>query len=74
VGADERVLGDFFGVSAVAEQGEGEAVDFLAVALHDFGERGFVAGEEAADERRIVGGFGFGGGCALGRGLREAGG
>ena len=61
MGPDEGVLGDFLGVAAIPQERQGEAEDFFAVARHDFEERGFIAGVEAADEFGVVSGVGAGG-------------
>lgn len=54
VRADKRILSDLFGVGAVAQQAEGGGENFYPMALHDFNERGLVAGVETLDEGRVV--------------------
>ena len=47
-------MSDLFGVGAVAQQAEGGGENFYPMALHDFNERGLVAGVETLDEGRVV--------------------
>lgn len=54
VRANKRILSDFFGVGAVAQQTKGGGENFHPMALHDFNEGGFVADLEALDEDRVV--------------------
>jgi hypothetical protein len=73
VRADESVLRDLLGIGAVAQEGEGGAEDFFPVTRHDLEKRGFVAGVEARDERRIVRGLRPGEFGAFGGGLGSRG-
>ena len=61
---NERVLGDFLGVTGIAQQREGQPEDFFALVGPDFQESGFIAGVETTDAFGVAGG----GGGALGAG------
>ncbi len=52
--ADEGVLGDFLGVTVVAEMAEREQVHISPMARDDLGKRGFVPGIETANELVVV--------------------
>ena len=66
VRADEGVLGDFLGVSAIVPERDGAAEDFFAVAGPDFQESGFIAGVETTDAFGVAGGGGAAGDGSFG--------
>lgn len=75
--AEERVLRDFLGVSAVAGQAEDGCENFPLLAVYDLDARGLVAAVEAAHEPGIGGGSAFRRGVlggTIGRGRTSAGG
>ena len=74
---NERVLGDFLGVTAIAQQREGQPEDFFPLVGPDFLEGKFIAGMETTHAFGVAGGGGAlgsgsfgeraGGGYARGR-------